>query len=251
MSRVESGAGWTLYCGDCLEIMPSLSPVDHVICDPPYETEAHTKQRRVKAGPNRPLSFEPLSEATRTGAAKDIARLADRWVIVFCQVEGAPMWRASLADAGARYMRTGVWIKPDAMPQYTGDRPGMGYESIVFAYGDTKRSRWNGHGRVGVFTHNKNSGGKHDHETQKPLPLMLELVELFTDTGESILDPFAGSGTTGVAALRLGRRFVGIEKDPTYFALAVERLRAEESGTTLAASRAGQEPLFRGESRRA
>lgn len=73
---------------------------------------------------------------------------------------------------------------------------------------------------------------------------MLALVADFTDPGETILDPFAGSGTTGVACLRLGRKFIGIEKDPTYFALACERLRAEEQGSTLQAARAGQMALL-------
>jgi site-specific DNA-methyltransferase (adenine-specific) len=84
-----------------------------------------------------------------------------------------------------------------------------------------------------------------EHQTAKPLALMLDLVELFTDAGETILDPFAGSGTTGVACLRLGRTFIGIERDPVYFKLACDRLRAEEQGSTLKASRAGQEALFK------
>jgi site-specific DNA-methyltransferase (adenine-specific) len=75
---------------------------------------------------------------------------------------------------------------------------------------------------------------------------MLALVADFTDPEETILDPFAGSGTTGVACLRLGRKFIGIEKDPTYFALACERLRAEEQGSTLQAARAGQMALLGG-----
>lgn len=71
------------------------------------------------------------------------------------------------------------------------------------------------------------------------------LVSLFTDPGETILDPFAGSGTTGVACLRLGRRFIGIERDEKYFKLACDRLRAEEQSSTLQALRAGQESLFK------
>ena len=85
--------------------------------------------------------------------------------------------------------------------------------------------------------------------------LMLALVADFTDgatdldavvglPGDLILDPFAGSGTTGVAALRLGRRCILIEKDPKYAALCRERMTAEESSSTLQAKRAGQEPLF-------
>jgi site-specific DNA-methyltransferase (adenine-specific) len=73
---------------------------------------------------------------------------------------------------------------------------------------------------------------------------MLELVELFTDAGELVLDPFCGSGTTGVACLRLGRRFIGIEKDEGFARIATERLEAESQGLTLRAARAGQMPLF-------
>ena len=82
------------------------------------------------------------------------------------------------------------------------------------------------------------------HPCQKPLPMMLQIVRASSRPGDTILDPFCGSATTGVAALRLGRKFIGIEKDPTYFALACERLRAEEQGSTLQASRAGQLPLL-------
>jgi site-specific DNA-methyltransferase (adenine-specific) len=125
----------------------------------------------------------------------------------------------------------------------------MGYESIVCAHA-RGRSRWNGNGRAGVFTHVKYEGGgrRNDHPTQKPVALMLELVRLFTDEGDTVLDPFAGSGTTGVACLRLGRRFIGVEKDVRYFELAAERLRAEELDSSLGASRAGQLPLLAGES---
>lgn len=81
-------------------------------------------------------------------------------------------------------------------------------------------------------------------KTQKPLPLMLELVSLFTDPGDLILDPFCGSGTTGIAALRLGRRFVGIEKNESMAELARERIQADLDGSSLHASRNGQGALF-------
>jgi site-specific DNA-methyltransferase (adenine-specific) len=141
--------------------------------------------------------------------------------------------------------RIGVWVKPDGMPQFTGDRPAMGYESIVFAHA-AGRSTWNGGGRSSVFVHNKGQagGGAHEHETQKPEPLMVELVELFTDPDEVVLDPYAGSGTTGVACLRTGRRCILIEKDARYAAIARERLKAESQGLTLRAARAGQLPMF-------
>jgi site-specific DNA-methyltransferase (adenine-specific) len=248
--------GVQLYLGDCRNILPLLPAVDSVITDPPYGIEAHTKQRRVRWGGQgrgsryeasrqvcmeplsfeplsfeplsfeplsfEPLSFEPLSSELRYCVGSHIARLTKRWSLIFCQCEAAQLWKTSLEPMV--YKRTAVWIKPDAMPQYSGDRPGMGYESIVCCHANG-RSKWNGGGRVGVFTHNKNSKGKHVHETQKPVTLMCELVALFTDSGESIFDPFMGSGSTGVAAVQLGRKFTGIEISPKYFKVAVERIR--------------------------
>lgn len=256
---VLSGASrWCVINADNRDVLPTLpdKSVAHVITDPPYEAEAHTKGRRLKGktkGPGgdrevleAPLSFAAMTAEERDFSAAQFARLAVRWSLVFCQVEAVNAWSRSLVESGANTKRIGVWVKPDAMPQFSGDRPGMGYESIVFAHAPG-RSHWNGGGRVAVFTHNKNTpGGKHEHETQKPLPLMLELVELFTDPDDVVLDPFCGSGTTGVACLRLGRRFIGIEKDATYAAVARERLEAESQGLTLRDARAGQQSLFGG-----
>jgi hypothetical protein len=252
-------ASWCVVSGECLDVFSQIIAVDHVITDPPFEAEAHTLQRRVKRGDHsagvddraaletplsfEPLSFEPLSFELRSSSGREIARITKRWALVFCQCEASQLWRSALEPMS--YRRTCVWIKPDGMPQYSGDRPGMGYESLVACHAPG-RSRWNGGGRTGVFRHNKNSGGKHEHETQKPVPLMLELVELFTDENEVILDPFCGSGTTGVAAVRLGRRFVGIERNAEWAELARERIRAESSLSTLHARRAGQVPMFPG-----
>ncbi len=225
---------WDLRLGDCLDHVAGLASlpdksVDHVICDPPYEAEAHTLQRRIKRSENEPLSFEPLSfeplsEETRAGASAHIARVTRRWALVFCQVEAAMRWRDVLVGAGLVYRRTCVWVKPDGMPQYSGDRPGMGYESIVVCHAPG-RSVWNGGGQHGVFITNKGGDARTGHQTQKPEALMEKLVRLFTDPCETILDPFAGSGTTGVAAIRLGRSFIGWERDPKYHAIADRRLR--------------------------
>jgi site-specific DNA-methyltransferase (adenine-specific) len=244
---------WTVITGNCLDHLPQLQPgsVDHVITDPPYEAEAHTKQRRLKRGgemSTEPLAFPPITTDERENVAAQFGRLSKRWVLAFCQVEAAPKWTACMEQYGLQYVRTMIWHKPDAMPQYTGDRPGMGYETMVLCH-PPGRKRWNGGGRVGVYVHNKNELGsqKAAHQTQKPLSLMLELVADFTDPGDLVLDPYCGSGTTGVACLRLGRRFLGFEINPQYAELARERLSAEEQGLSLRDARHGQESLFRGE----
>lgn len=236
---IASGENWALHLGDCIEGMRTLhdEQVDVTISDPPFEAQAHTKQRRVKRDggcETESLPFAAITEAQRADVAWHIARVTKRWCLLFCQVEASVQWATALtlAPFGMEYVRTMVWIKPDGMPQYTGDRPGMGYESIVVAH-KKGRKRWNGGGRHGVFVENKNAGRPPGtaapHPTTKPLPLMRELVELFSDPGELILDPFSGSGSTGVAATQLNRRFLGFELSPDYYDIACRRLRGDEA----------------------
>jgi site-specific DNA-methyltransferase (adenine-specific) len=263
---VASGSGWTMHLGDSLGVMPTLAGVDHIITDPPYEVEAHTKARRAlkdstqKRGArntgkvrriDQPLeiSFGAITTEERVAAAAAFAGLASRWTIAFCQIEAVGAWRSALTIGGLAWVRGGIWRKPNGAPQFTGDRPGQGFESIAIAHRPGKK-KWNGGGKHAFWEcpldHGAGNGERNEHPTQKPVGLMMELVADFTDRGDMVLDAFAGSGTTGVACLRLGRHFVGIEKDPKYFSLACERLRAEEQGSTLAQARAGQTSLLGG-----
>jgi DNA modification methylase len=234
---IATGPNWTLHLGDCIDGMRALADdsVDVTISDPPFEAEAHTKQRRVKRGSitaNEVLPFAAITGDQRIEAAQQIARVTRRWALVFCQVEASQDWALAFVSSGLDYVRTMVWIKPDGMPQYTGDRPGMGYESIVVCH-RPGRKRWNGGGRHGVFTENKNAGRAPGtpapHPTTKPLPLMLDLVDLFSDVGEIVMDPFAGSGSTGAACLQSNRRFLGWELSPEYYDIACRRLRGDEA----------------------
>ena len=119
-----------VHLGDCIEGMRALADksVDHVICDPPYEAEAHTKARRQSKGPGSlaedyEIDFGQIDEATRTAAASEAIRIARRWVMFFCQGEGLAPWKAAILAAGGKYKRAIVWVKPDSAPQFTGDRP--------------------------------------------------------------------------------------------------------------------------------
>ena len=96
----------------------------------------------------------------------------------------------------------------------------MGWEAIAILHREG-RKHWNGGGHHAVWVCDVERG---EHPTQKPLRLVMDWIAKFTDEGETVLDPFMGSGTTGVACHKLGRKFIGIEKRPDYFALACERL---------------------------
>ena len=154
-----------------------------------------------------------------------------------------------MTRAGLRYKRTGAWHRIGGAPQFSGDRPASGFEAITICHAKG-RSKWNGGGHAALWSHPIVSNrlgqrGSRLHTAQKPLSLMLELVDLFTDPGDLILDPFSGSGTTGVAAIRLGRRYIGIEMDEVYAVTSRERLAAEVQGLDLRAARAGQLGLFK------
>jgi DNA modification methylase len=227
-----------IYHGDCREILPSIGPVDHVITDPPYSEHVHSKSRagaRVldKDGfassyfRDAEFGFDSLTPALRVFASRQIARLVLRWALVFSDVESSRIWWRSLERAGLDYVRTGEWRKLNGSPQFTGDRPGVAFEAISICH-PPGRKRWNGGGKAGAWEHAvvKNRGGKDPrlHTTQKPEPLMVDLVKDFTDPCELILDPFMGSGTTLVACKRLGRKAIGIELEEKYCEIAAKRL---------------------------
>jgi site-specific DNA-methyltransferase (adenine-specific) len=229
LSRIEYIAeGITMYLGDCREILPTLGKVDHVICDPPYEKEMHFERDKIRrTDGHSSIGSMPFAsiDGVREEAAKIMAEASLGWLLAFCTTEGVALWRDAIEAAGARYKRACVWIKPDAAPQFNGQGPALGHENIVTAWCGAGHSRWNGGGRRGVFVHNVNPVSREgSHPTEKPVSLMCELVTLFTNPGEFICDPFAGSGTTGIAAIRLGRKFVGVEKDVKWFDLSCRRL---------------------------
>jgi len=112
------------------------------------------------------------------------------------------------------------------MPQLTGDRPGTGWEAIAIFHPPGKK-RWNGGGASAVWDHGTSRHGyfgPSSHPTEKPLGLVSDIVKKFTDHGETVIDPFMGSGTTGVACARMGRKFIGIEIEERYFDIACKRV---------------------------
>lgn len=228
--RIEHIGDATLYLGDCLEILPTLGKVDAVVTDPPYEKEAHKPMRRtqrsIKTGVNDDLEFSKITDEVRRKVAELTTPICGGWSMFFCQAEAVGAWRDALEAADAKYKRTMIWVKPDSSPQFNGQMPAMGYESIPLAWCGSGHPRWNGGGRRGVFTHLTNQPDRDGgHQTEKPVPLMRDLVSLFTNPGQTILDPFMGSGTTGVAAILAGRRFIGVENSPAYFDIACRRIR--------------------------
>jgi site-specific DNA-methyltransferase (adenine-specific) len=218
----------TLYLGDCREILPTLGKVDAVMTDPPYgDAETHEKHLSgivLKNGEpaGRALGFSGISEEECVTLARQWVEISARWVVFSCE------WKfCSALDKAGLLVRFGIWRKPDGAPQFTGDRPGMGWEAVAVCHRPGKK-RWNGGGKHAFWNYPKGQN-KSNHPTGKPEGLLSEIVADFTDAGDSVLDPFMGSGTTGVACVKLGRKFIGIEIEPKYFDIACGRIRAAQA----------------------
>lgn len=238
MTRIEKIGDATLYLGNCLEILPTLGTFDLMALDPPYEAHMHEAKRGKKTyGANRriridghanppPVDFTSI-DGVREIVTPMIVNGSSKWVLIFCTPEGIAPWRDEIEAAGARYKRACFWCKPDSAPQLNGQGPAFAVEAFVTAWCGPGISRWNGGGRRNYFMHQTNQPDRDGvHPTEKPVPLMKELVLLFSDAGENVCDPFMGSGTTGVACLKTGRRFTGIEMDEKYFDVACRRIEA-------------------------
>lgn len=218
-----------LLLGDCLEILPTLGKVDHVITDPPYEDELHKAMGRIRRNDGRvmveDLGFEGVN-TDRASIVKAIVAASSGWAILFTLAEGVRAWRDELQTCSAKYDTCLAWIKPDSTPRMNGQGAARGFECAVTAWCGTGYRKWNSGGKRGVYTYltnNRERDGR--HPTEKPIGLMSEILADFTAPGQTVCDPFMGSGTTGVSCARLGRSFVGIELDQTHFATSVERIR--------------------------
>lgn len=238
MGRVEHIGNATLYLGDARDIVSTLGSVSHLMTDPPYEAVMHASKNgkpvlRTDGGVElSKLDFDPIDEIRSDVVAWGAQ--CEGWFIAFCTSEGVGRWADCINVSPMKYKRACVWVKPDSTPQMNGQGPAQGAEHFVVAWAGSGHARWNAGGKRGVYTHCVNNPERTGlHPTEKPRQLMAELVVDFTNPGEIILDPFMGSGTTGVAAVMGARRFIGIEMNETYFDLACRRLRDAQCQTPL------------------
>jgi site-specific DNA-methyltransferase (adenine-specific) len=215
----------TLYHGDCREVMAGMADcsVSAVITDPPYSENTHqmAKSNKGKGHGVKAIEFKSFTEEDLFTTLVECGRVSERWVIANLdykhafKIDSEPL-------PGLRVMRIGVWVKTNPMPQISADRPGQGWEAIAYLHKDGVKPAWHGGGKHGnyILPTAQNEG----HPTSKPLPMVSEWVRHFTDHGDTILDPFAGSGTTLRAAVDNGRKAIGVELDEGYCELIAKRL---------------------------
>lgn len=224
-------SGVTIYHGDCLDVLPTLGQVDHVITDPPFTQR--TSENARSGGPSfgmvsdRTITFDGIDgvELRLVSAFLGIAR---RWVVAFCALEQIGRYADAAGDA---WIRGTVWHRTNSAPQFTGDRPGQSCEGVAVMH-NAGRKQWN-RGGTSLFYEGPTVNSVRDkdrgiaHPTPKPEWLMQAVINDFTDVDDLVCDPFMGSGTTLVAAKRLGRQAIGIEREEKYCEVAAKRLQQE------------------------
>ncbi|HMO28627.1 site-specific DNA-methyltransferase [Enterovirga sp.] len=247
-----------IIVGDCIEAlrrMPSES-VDLVFADPPYNLQLEGALTRpdqslvdaVDDDWDKFASFASYDAFTRNWLAEARRIMkpnATLWVIG--SYHNIFRVGASLQDLGFWILNDIVWRKANPMPNFRGRRFTNAHETLIWASKGPQAKRYTFHyealkaGNDDLQMRSdwlfplctgeermKDEAGRKAHPTQKPEALLGRVLMAATNPGDVVLDPFFGSGTTGAVARRLGRRFVGIERDETYAAVARRRIAAVE-----------------------
>lgn len=214
--------------------------VDHIITDPPYNISKDNNFNTMK-NPRTGVDFGnwDRGEFDLYSWVPKYAKLLNKngSMIIFCSYRFISYIIDALesAEAGMVAKDILVWQKSNPMPRNTDRRYVQDMEFAIWAV--KKNAKWIFNKPVdkpylrAMFTTSLVSGGeKLGHPTQKSLRLMEDIIVIHTNPDELILDPFMGSGSTGEAALRCGRRFLGIEFDKEYFEMARKRLEAAKAG---------------------
>ena len=230
-------SAFELRLGDCLDPVTGLASladksVDHVITDPPYGERTHAGQRAGRregraAGDgtwvtNVGLGYSHFRPEELEAAAAQFCRIRRKWIFAMTSHDLFSAWESSLSGytfAPVPCVLTGMTVR------LAGDGPSSWTVwSVVNRPVGLKDGT-----KPGAYIGSPGAGPERGAEVvkgSKPEWLMERIISDYSRPGDLILDPFAGSGTTGVAAIRLGRRFIGWERDPKYHAIALKRLGA-------------------------
>ena len=215
--------------GDCLEVMPNL-PVDLIITDPPYLINYRSNRRQVldrfdyiQNDSNRDMvvgSIKPMVDLLKDGSA----------IYMFCSWHHVDIFKQEI-EKYLTLKNIIVWQKNN---HGTGDLDGSYapiHELILFAVKGRHKLRGTRH--PDVIKCGKVNSSDLLHPTEKPIPLLELLVRASSDDGDTILDPFAGSGTTAIACLNTNRNYILIEKEQKYIDIINKNIAEHEQQQTL------------------
>ena len=234
--RVERIGDATLYLADCREVMASLADesVDMIWTDPPYGHSNHDGDFNARLNEHRGIEGVPILN----DGAEDMRLVVDAMLTEAARVlradcccccccgGGGPRptfaWVAQRMDsAGLSFFHSVIWDKVN---------PGLGWryrrqhEMVMVSHRLGGKLLWADQGRAVPNIYSQMPPRDRQHPNEKPLAMVRHFIELHSSPRHVVLDPFMGSGTTGVASLETGRKFIGIELDPAHFETAVRRI---------------------------
>jgi len=200
----------TLYLGDCRDVLPALEPADAVVTDPPYGI-GKDGQKRTTGGNGGRKAHDFLGwDAERPDA--------ETFAMVLAAAPCAVIWGGNyFADLLPPTGKWLVWDKGQRINQSDGELAWTSFGGAL---------------RICTVNRVELLLDGTDHPTQKPVKLMCWTLS-HLPTARTILDPFMGSGTTGVAAVQMGREFIGIEREPKYFDIACKRIEDAQRQLTM------------------
>ena len=242
---MQEGDGWRMYLGDCREVLPTLAECDLIVTDPPYGHNNNNGDliHRWEAALGKGSHGEARAIANDGAEANDLLRgvlpefnrlLKPGCCCCCCGGGGGPdpqfaRWSLWL-DEAIGFKQMVVW---DKGPMGMGWHYRRSYETVLVAEKPGAACRWfdtsdsveniirPGHNGI-----RKIIPSADDHPTPKPVELAKHFINLHSDIGDVVVDPFAGRGWVGVACIETGRRFVGIEIDEEHYRIACNRLRS-------------------------
>jgi len=221
-----------LILGDCLEVLPFVGGIDAVITDPPFSSGARTDAgKSARGGMLRGAKWQEdwfTHDNMATHGFLTLMRLLARAILEQCEIGARAHWfidwrmypnlYGALESCGWIVKNLIVWDK-----QHFGMGANYRNQHELIIYAEKGGADFPTHATGNVIRCARVEG--ENHPTEKPVDLIWQIISASTVQGETIFDPFMGSGTTGVAAARLGRKFVGVEINENFFEVACERIR--------------------------
>ncbi|NVF11656.1 site-specific DNA-methyltransferase [Anaerococcus sp. AGMB00486] len=235
-----------IYNDDCIEVMSRLEngSIDLILTDPPYNLGNFMKNRDTNLGKMRKnffgdagwddMDFKEWEESMNRffDKSSNVIKTGGS-MIIFMSILKVETLIKIAETHGFYYKTTGIWHKTNPMPRNMNIQFVNSTEAWLYFVYKKRTGTFNNDGAMyhdfietSVTSNGERRYGK--HPTQKPEILMSHFIDLLSNPGETILDPFMGSGTTGVAAKKLDRNFIGIEIDECYFKIAKSRINEDK-----------------------
>ncbi len=231
-----------LFCGDCIDIMNSIDDesIDLVLTDPPYNLGLFMHKRNTNLKKMRENQFaysgwdnleydEWITEMNNFFSESDRVLVKGGTLLVFMSIIKVESLISLAEKYGFYYKTTGIWHKTNPMPRNMNLHFVNSTEAWVYFIKGACTGTFNNNGKLvhdffetSLTTKTEKEHGK--HPTQKPIKLIDSLVGLLSNEGDTVLDPFMGSGTTGVSCKKLQRNFVGVDQSPEYVDIAKKRI---------------------------